>query len=141
MSNVLWDEWLDLLSPIAAKWCADDGSVVDHGNGAVRWTCPLGSLSVSLEVRASSGGMNPRLWVGSASTSSGNAHLTRRRLMSGIDTINKAEAAFCEVDEYVVWWRDCPCDQCSGSGGRPGIPCRHCSGTGKRNPTEEESTP
>ena len=35
---------------------------------------------------------------------------------------------------YCVYFKDCPCDYCSGSGkGSRGVDCKHCGGKGVRN--------
>jgi len=143
MKNLLWSEYTERLSEVAAKWGADEGAAVSRNN-EVTWTCPLESLTVRLGLQnkaATKHGtmMFPELNVGRASAPMGPAHIARARMASGVETLDKGLAALSEVAHFHVWFGKAPCDFCSGRGHTGNTPCRHCNGTGLRSEPEPET--
>ena len=136
MRNITWDEYIDRLSEVGAKWNADNGAEVSDRHPKLDWTCPLRSVTVSIRLantRSRDSSMVPECVVGSSSGLTGDAFKAHRVARAAIETLDKATAALCELDGLVVWLRDCPCDSCSGRGyDRWKTPCKVCDGTGKR---------
>ncbi len=132
MSNVTIAEYEAALSKAAALHGADGGANLDRGDAI--WSAPNGSVTVSISLRGSiRGGVAPRLLIGSSRTLPTDALLAVVVLEEMRATVQKAAGAFMSIHDLAVWYADCPCDSCSGTGMTRGGSCSRCEGSGVRN--------
>lgn len=133
--DLLFPEYEARLSEAAALYGAAGGAAIR--NSSATWKARLSGLTVSVDLGhdGSGGGyMVPTLRVGSSSSLPMDPMAALTILRECEDVILRASAAHISLERCRVWFRDAPCNSCSGKAGRS---CSRCGGRGVRNEVEK----
>ena len=143
--NILYTEWVEVELPKLLKLAPrhpkinftlrkDELRLEAHRNLAG---------SIQLNTGQHGDAMRPAYRTGISGTAGAGIVNVLHMGMACMALADAATECLVEVGSIEVWWKNCPCDSCSGkgySGWSKGNspPCTYCEGTGVRNPKMPE---